>query len=96
MHTLDGRPVLVVTSAGSPVSVGKFSIIHPDFIGQPDRLELAFETDSLACRLRVSSDKIAEIKASWTGEMFRYVLPAEDKVWLSRFTDKPSAEPTTP
>jgi hypothetical protein len=82
MKSLDGQPVIVVTKDGTPVAVGRFHASLSPLPEGEERVDLAFETEVMACRLRVPKAKISEIKATWDGAAFRYVLPAGDSVWI--------------
>lgn len=81
MEVLDGKSVLVVTKDGAPVAVGHFQVEGAPFLDVGQRVELVFETDAMACRLRIPQGKIDEIKATWDGQRFTYLLPAGDSVW---------------
>ena len=83
MHTLDKKSVLVLTSTGTPVSIGRFAVVK-DAVLNTEHVELCFETEQLSCRLRINGQKIGEIKRTWNGEMFAYSLPAGDAVWLQQ------------
>jgi hypothetical protein len=82
MQSLDGKPVAVITAEGETISFGKFHLTRHLTREHPDRVELAFETETMACRLRVPPGRIDEIKATWDGAMYRYVLPGGG-IWKS-------------
>lgn len=72
---------MVVTSTGAPVSIGRFYIVDDALLNGAQRVELAFETEAMACRLRIPQAKVDTIKETWDGMAFKYELPAGDRVW---------------
>lgn len=94
VESLDGKTAVVVTSDGEPVSIGRFHVLRDPLLNQIERVELAFETHLLSCRLRVPHVKIPDIKKTWNGESFRYELPAGDAAWRGpREEEAPPGQP---
>lgn len=81
METLHGKSVFVVTRDGDPVALGRFYVEGAGILETGTRVELVFETEAMSCRLRVPQAKIEDVKATWNGRWYRYVLPAGDSVW---------------
>ena len=81
MQTLNGKSVVVVTNEGAAVSLGRFILTSDALHENAERLELEFETEEISCRLRINPAKIPEIKKTWDGALYRYVLPAGNSVW---------------
>lgn len=84
MNTLNGRAVIVTTSDDTPVSIGRFVVVPDSLREHDDQLELWFETEDTSCRLRINSQKLEEIRASWDNEMYRYRLPAGNGFWIKQ------------
>ena len=76
---LHHQPVVIVTDAGLPVSVGRLVISGS---GSAARVDLEFETERLKCALRISPEKWHALLENWDGETTRYVLPHGDGFWL--------------
>jgi len=91
VHTLNGKPVVVVTNEGAAVSLGRFILTSDPLHENADRLELEFATEEITCRLRINSAKIPEIKKTWDGSLYRYVLPAGNAVWAKSSTERSGA-----
>lgn len=94
MHSLNGKSAVVMTHDGIAISFGKFFVVR-DELDNTEHVELAFETEDMSCRIRVHHSKIEAIKRTWSGEFFRYTLPAGDKVWTPKdgFVPPKSAKP---
>lgn len=83
MESLSGKPVVVLSSAGKPISMGHFELVQDAILTHEVRLELVFQTPTLSCRMRIPAPKIPAIKETWDGTMFHYSLPAGENVWGS-------------
>jgi hypothetical protein len=90
---MDRRPVIVLVPSRRPVSVGllRLSAVSPS--DMTPRLDLQFETDTMRCTMRVPAERMEELAASWNGEMYRYILPSGENIWLR---PEEQAEPTAP
>src|ERR1043166_5255651 len=84
-------PVLVVTDAGIPISVGCIITTHGEDPSAVTRVELEFETLRLKCTYRVPAEKWDVLIRNWDGEMTRYVLPHGDGFWLDERPPVPKA-----
>lgn len=92
VNSLDGKPVIVVSSDETPISIGRFVVRNDTSGDRGNQLELCFETEVASCRLRIRSDKIPDIKATWSGNAFRYRLPAGSAFWTTRDKRRSSAD----
>lgn len=81
MDTLHGKPVLILTAQGVPISMGRVEVIKDPLHKQVDRAELVFETETMGCRLRIPAERVAAFKQTWDGKEFRYTLPGGDQIW---------------
>jgi hypothetical protein len=79
---LHHQPVLLVTDAGIPVSMGRMVMTYDEGSSAVTRVELEFETQRLKCALRVSAEHWGVLLDNWDGETTRYVLPHGDGFWL--------------
>ena len=81
----EGKACIVMTSTGAPVSIGRLKVTpQPTLAGVGVRVELHFDTEDMSCILGIGPDKLASLNGSWTGEVYRYVLPPGEKVWLPK------------
>lgn len=87
---LDSKPVVITTSGGAAVSVGKIKVTRFTLGTTGARIDLHFDTEQMSCVLGVPSEKVPRLIQSWNGETYRYQLPAGDHVWL-RDTPQPPA-----
>jgi hypothetical protein len=78
IEKMDGQPVLVLTHSGMPVSLGRLRISQP----LKPRIELLFETETMACALGIPLERAAILHASFDGSQYRHRLPEGDAVWL--------------
>lgn len=88
---LDAKPVVITTSSGVAVSIGKIKVTRFTLGTTGARIDLHFETEHMSCVLGVPSEKVPRLIQSWNGESYRYQLPAGDRVWLPE-----SAQPQKP
>jgi hypothetical protein len=79
---LHHRPVLLVTDAGIPVSMGRIVVTHDASSHAVTRVELEFETQRLKCALRIAAEHWSVLLDSWNGETARYILRHGDGFWL--------------
>ena len=92
LRKMDGMPVVVVTQGGVAVSVGTIRTSEGEFDEAMLRLDVHFETETMRCVLRVPLARVQELASSFQADMYRYVLPAGDQVWLPN-KRAPLAEP---
>lgn len=90
---LDGRAVLITTSRGAPVSIGRIKVTHYSLGVVGARVDLQFETESMSCILGVPSEKLQTLIQTWNGEVYIYRLPPGDQLWVS--DDAQTREPTS-
>ena len=79
---LHDQPVIIITDAGLPVSVGRVLIRGNAASGAVHRVDLEFETERLKCTFRVSAEHWRVLLENWDGETTRYMLPHGDGFWL--------------
>lgn len=79
---LHNQPVVIVTDAGLPVSVGRVVVTAHAATASVIRIDLEFETERLKCAFRISAEKWHLLLEKWDGEATRYVLPHGDGFWL--------------
>ena len=96
---LHRQPVVMVTDAGVPISVGRIRVIGADESAAALRVELVFKTERLECVLRVRHERWPVLLENWDGETTRYVLPHGDGFWLDandnpRITERLNASST--
>lgn len=94
LRGMDSKPVIIVTHTDTPVSIGVLRLSESSPADATPRLDLHFETETMRCVMRVPVPRVDELAASWTGEMYRYVLPPGNQVWLPR--GEPAASPLPP
>lgn len=82
VEMLDRQPVLVTTHSGKPVAMGRIRVWVPPDGSDRYRVEISFETEAMACSIRLPPERVPTIRSSFDGEEFRYALPRGDSVWL--------------
>jgi hypothetical protein len=95
VESLDGKPVIVATNSGVPVALGRFRVERDSLLSHRQRVEVAFETEALSCRIRIPDARLEEIKQTWDGTTYQYRLPAGDSVWLNG-SRQTAAQPDVP
>lgn len=79
LRPLEDRVVTVTTHRGTPVAVGRMHIVTT---GEVSNVELTFKTDRTRCTIVLLPQEVDAVLHSHDGELFRYVLPEGDKLWL--------------
>lgn len=82
LRAMDRKAVVVVTGSGRVISVGSLRLSEASLAEATPRLDLHFETETMRCVMRVPAGRVEEMARSWSGDMFRYVLPSGEHIWL--------------
>ena len=82
IEAMHGKPVLVLTHGGRPISLGRIRVSRPISSAAVPRIEIVFETETLACAIGVPYDRAAQLHRTFDGEQFVHRLPEGDRVWL--------------
>ena len=95
---MHNQPVLVVTHRDVPVSLGRIRVSQPLKGATGPRVEIHFETETMACALGVPLERLQSLRASFDGEQYRHRLPEGDGVWLppSELGPNPAPPPAPP
>lgn len=89
---LHGKPVVLVTDVGIPISVGCVLVKTDPIKGHVLEIEIEFETERLKCALRIAPAKWNELIQNWNGEATRYVLRHSDGFWHDQIDRSKRAE----
>ncbi|HVU32819.1 MAG TPA: hypothetical protein VHE61_05255 [Opitutaceae bacterium] len=91
---LNGKPVVVLTATGTPVSIGRLRVESDDGDTSEPRVVLEFETETMRCQLRIGNAPRQALLETWDGATYRYRLQTEDRVWVPlREEPAPPASP---
>lgn len=82
ISAVKGRTVIVTTSDGRAVSIGRIKVNPVDKASQVSPVSIAFETETMRCELGVPVGKVEALHNSDDGEHLRYTLPSGDTVWI--------------
>lgn len=91
---MDGKRVIIVTPTERAVSVGKLRLSEDSPADASPRLNLQFETEAMCCIMRIPADRVEHLAGTWDGEMYRYMLPSSEQIWLP--PEPPAKDPETP
>ncbi len=89
IHALHGRPVLILTHDGHPVSIGKLQVSLPLGGAGTPRVDLVFETEVMACAIGIPLQRIPSLQASFDGTRYTHRLPQGDRFWRPTGEDVP-------
>jgi hypothetical protein len=82
LRAMNRKAVVVVTATGRVISVGSLRLSEASLAEATPRLDLHFETETMRCVMRVPANRVDEMARSWSGDMYRYVLPSGEHIWL--------------
>ena len=90
------RLVMVLTHDGIRISTGRINVSRAHGAAEP-RVDLVFETDTMACAIGVPVENLPRLRDSFDGHAYAHRLPPGENFWVSRVapagTPSPQASP---